>query len=453
MGSSAIAARSPEPCLTSALDGRLENGRDDTWLAGQSLYASTTFCRLLGSELVRLKHASNSDSFTSLRSAQIEGFRVAAEGPKAISSALGRLAADASASADLPHKAFGGLYRDLARAHLKDEAFHVFRRLVWDRIIATWPVAPGETILGFTLHERKLHSLATAAKETGVGEFLLDQLLIEAGAYDCTDTRPAARKTFDATEHAALLAEAPKWVGPLEMQRAMGTTKTQFNSLVEDGLLAPRTKISTIKSPWRLQDGLEFLKTLTNLATSVARDEAQWEQIQQAKKRSGLGVGCIIQAIFDGRIGVARFGGLEGYKALSVRKIEIDQLASQHIEVRGKRLSHPPEVVCTAAAFGRSVGMRENQAFQRLVKAGHARASHAEVAKNGSVRFYVTQDDTADFHRRFFTQKTLADQYGGFWRTLVENLLARGVERFSVDGESFGNLFLRADVERELGQP
>ncbi|MEP6017815.1 MAG: hypothetical protein ABJ251_04925 [Paracoccaceae bacterium] len=56
------------------------------------------------------------------------------------------------------------------------------------------------------------------------------------------------------------------------------------------------------------------------------------------------------------------------------------------------------------------------------------------------------------FHQRFLSQKTLASEYNRFWRTLVEKLISRGVEPFSSDGESFGNLFLRVDVERELGQ-
>ena len=108
----------------------------------------------------------------------------------------------------------------------------------------------------------------------------------------------------------------------------------------------------------------------------------------------------------------------------------------------------PPDVVCSAAAFGRSVGMRENQAFQRLAQGGHTPASHIEVAKSGTERFYVTQEDIDGFHQRFLTQKTLATEYGGFWRTLIEKLRSQGVEPFSYDGESFGHLFLRADVEQ-----
>lgn len=434
------------------LDGRLEDGRDETWLADQTLYAATTFCRLLGIELERLANAPKLDEVASLRAAQIAGFKVAAEGPEAIAAALDKLAANATGSGDLPHKAFGAVYRELAWAHVNDAAFDTFKHIVWKRIIAIWPVAAGEKTLGFTLQERKLHSLATAAKEAGVGEFLLNQLLIEAGAYDSSDTRPPARKTFDAVEHAALLAEAQTLVGPLAMQRAMGATKKQFKSLIEDGLLVPRTKISTVKSPWRLQDGLDFVETLGRLAPTVVSDESKWEPIQQAKKRTRLSVGSIIQAIRDGRLSAARFEGLTGYRSICVLKTEIDQLAAQCIEVQAKRSELPPDVVCSAAAFGRSVGMRENQAFQRLAQGGHTPASVKVVSENGTERFYVTETDIEAFHQKFLTQNTMASEYAGFWRTLVEKLISRGVEPFTSDGESFGNLFLRVDVEREFGR-
>ena len=397
-----------------------------------------------------MANAPKRDEVASLRAAQVAGFKVAAKGPEAIAAALDKLAVDASGSGDLPQKAFGAVYRDLARAHINDEAFDAFRHIVWKRIIAIWPVAAGETILGFTLQERKLHSLATAAREAGVCEFLLDQLRIEAGACDGSDTRPPARKTFDAGGHAALLDEAQTLVGPLAMQRAMGATKKQFKSLVEGGLIVPRTKISTVKSPWRLQDGLDFVEALIRLAPEVVHDVSKWEPIQQAKKRTRLSVGSIIQAIRDGRLSAARFDGLTGYSSICVPKADIDQLASQSTMVSPKPSKLPPAVVCSAAAFGRSVGMRENQAFQRLVQGGHTPASHTVLSKNGTERFYVSEKDIEAFHQRFLSQKTLAIEYNGFWRTLVEKLMSLGVEPFTSDGESFGHLFLRVDVEREF---
>jgi hypothetical protein len=435
------------------LDQRLESGRDDTWLAGQTLYAATTFCRLLGSELLRLPEYPDVHVAARLRAAQKVGFEIATGGRDAIDNALDKLAALAPLAGDLPNKAFGALFGGLARAHLNEDAFDDFRRILWERIILIWPVAADQEILGRTLPDRRLHSLTSAAKETGVGEPLLDQFLVEAGAYDKADGRPAARKTFDALQHASLLAEIPTLVGSDEIRNAMGATKSQFRSLVEDRVLVPRTNIPKVKSPWRLQDGTDLMRELNALVIGVVEDQDQWELVQQANARTGLGVGRIVHAIRDGRLRVARWHGLDGYRALCVSKVEIDQFAVDSGAQTEAHSKLPTEVVSTAAAFGRSVGMREGQAFQRLVHAGHTPASHETISRNGTKRFYVTEDDIAAFHQRFFTQKTLADEYNGFWRTLVAQLQAGGDEPFTSDGETFGHLFLRADVERFFEKP
>ncbi|KIN75016.1 TniQ domain containing protein [Sulfitobacter noctilucae] len=224
------------------LDKRLEDGSDASWLAEYSIYAASTFCRLLGAELLRLPENAGFDSHDRIRAAQSAGFDVAIGGETSINYALDELAAHASSHNDLPNKAFGGLYKALARPYLHEECFDAFRRILWERIVAIWPVAADEVILGHSLPERRLHSLQSAVKETGLGTFLLDQFLIEAGAYSKEDDRSAPRKTFDVNKYASLLAEVPDLVGPIEMSKAMGATLKQLKRLAEDGCLSPGQK-------------------------------------------------------------------------------------------------------------------------------------------------------------------------------------------------------------------
>ena len=280
-----------------------------------------------------------------------------------------------------------------------------------------------------------------------MGEKFLDQLLVEAGAYPADDTRPASRKTFDASTHAKLIAEIPELVGPIAMREAMGATHKQFESLAEAKLLIPMTNIPTVKSPWRIEHGTKLVSDLNDLVVKSVTDEEHWEVIQQAKSRTKLGVGFIIDAIRDGRLRLAKFEGVDGYRSFCVSKAEMDKIKaeSSHEIATGSRL--PTEVICTAAAFGRSVGIRENQAFIRLVRAGLTPASHTVVTKSGLKRFYVIESDIAAFHERFVTQATMAAERNVSWRTLVTRLQAGGVESFSFGGEVFGHLYLRAEVD------
>ena len=90
------------------------------------------------------------------------------------------------------------------------------------------------------LAERRLHSVATAAGEAGIGHAVMEEFPIRAGAIAAGDPRPAARRTFPAAPHAALIAEIPTLIGALGLRRAMGAKQNEFEALVADGVLAPR---------------------------------------------------------------------------------------------------------------------------------------------------------------------------------------------------------------------
>jgi hypothetical protein len=308
------------------LDTRLETGQDKTWLAQHSLYAATTFCRLLGTELLRLEAPSNLDDEAQRRMAQVKGFEVARHGEAAIRDALDALAAFANGASDEPKKAFGNLYVNLSRPYLHEPAFAPFRAILRDCILDVWPVAAGEDVLGVTLSSRKLHSVNSAEKETGIGAFILDQFLAAAGAFNADDLRPLSRKTFDAVRYADLLAEIPTLVGPIEMQKLMGATRNQFQSLIADCVLTPRIGISTVKSPWRASDGLTLVAELQERAFPVDPTDKHWESISRAKNRSSLSIGTIIGAILDGELRVGQHTGTNGFAGFCVLKAEMDEM-------------------------------------------------------------------------------------------------------------------------------
>lgn len=63
------------------LDARLQDGRDESWLKGQSLFAATTFCRLLGQALLGEEQPADARAQGSAHSA---GFNVARYGETAL---------------------------------------------------------------------------------------------------------------------------------------------------------------------------------------------------------------------------------------------------------------------------------------------------------------------------------------------------------------------------------
>jgi predicted transposase YbfD/YdcC len=249
------------------------------------------------------------------------------------------------------------------------------------------------------------------------------------------DDRPTARKTFDAKAHADLLAEIPTLIGSLEMQRRIGATTQQLVSLSKDNVLKPRIDIPTIKSPWRVSDGLSLVAELQGMATSVDPTDNHWEGIQQAKCRSGLGVGKIIASIRARRLQIGRREDREGYAGFSVLKAEIDGLKLlKQEQSEGKMVS--------AAVFAHSVGMRSEGWFEKLAAAGHTPATRMPHPKWGGMRVYLSQADVAEFHKRFLTASTMEREFGLHKRTLMARLKAAKVRAFAPSCQDFGALYL-----------
>jgi hypothetical protein len=424
------------------LDRRLEDGTDDTWLKDHPVFVVTTLCRMLGQALLQ-QDAPEDDSVSG--SIHAAGFDVVVAGEAAIRAALDQIAANATGALDEPGKAFGPLYIRLNRDYLQDQGFDPFRQILRDCILDHWPLAPGEVVLGEALPQRRLHSLRTAAVETGIGAKVLEHFLIEAGAIAADDPRPQSRKLFDAQAHAALLAEIPTLVGPIAMRTAMGATKMELIALEDAGVLTPRTRVATVKNPWRLSDGVALVADLSSGALAVEGEDKDWETLLLACRRSGVDLAGLVRAIRDKRVTVGQRAGVPGFHGIVIPKSEVDVLAAPSRAARDEVLEEVPGSMA-AAEFGRAVGLRDGGVFQAMIEAGHVSAHQIINPRTGRPQYRMTPEDMAAFHRRFVTLTTLSAETGQHRNTLKGRLAARRITPFSPEGQDFGAVYLRGDV-------
>ena len=120
------------------------------------------------------------------------------------------------------------------------------------------------------------------------------------------------------------------------------------------------------------------------------------------------------------------------------------------LSVKNNRsIDHPS---LTAAAFGRSVGKRGQGWFERLSAAGHTPSTRVPRPKWGGMRTYVSQADQEAFHARFMTPSTMAREAGADRRVIISKLNAAGIGPFAPNGESYGGLYLRSEVEGILNR-
>ncbi|MBY6203222.1 TniQ family protein [Maritalea mobilis] len=425
------------------LDQRLEKGTDGTWFREHSVFAVTTFLKGLGEAMARRGTAGQHSSPDNPHAL---GFDAAVYGPEAARRVLDQIAATTTGYLDEPSGVFRRLYSNLARDYLDEEAFAPFRQILRDCILAHWPIGPGEVVLGECLEERRLHSLTTAAAETGMGVLVLEHFLTEAGALIPNDPKPANRRLFDAQAYAALLSEIPTLVGPIAMRNAMGATRQELSALAEDGLLVPRTRVKKVKNPWRISDGVALVEDLSANAVPVGETDKDWETLLLARNRRNVSLIELIGAVREKRLQVGQRVGVEGFHGIVVAKVEVDRVVPPQKTTLDVVLDEAPGTV-SAAEFGRSVGLRDGGAFLALIEAGHVPAQAIEHPRTGRPQYRMNPEHIEAFHRRFVTLTTLSAETGKHRNTLKGLFKSEGIKPFAPDGQDYGPVYLREHFE------
>ena len=423
------------------LDKRLSQGiaADKTWLAAQPVFPAITIFEFIGAALLRKQGAAPDD-----RRAKATGFAFVSQGPDGIRAALDILMRSRDGGHFVTQGELGPLFKHLKGIYLDDDAFAGFRGILRDYFLEIWPLAPGDDLLGQAVTERRLHSLTTASKETGIGPAVLNDFLTEAGAFAPSDKRADARKTFDAKAWQHILDEIPTLVGPIALRRAIGATLAELKGLKADGILVPRTNIATIKSPWRIADGIALLEELEAYAEPVALGEPGWETIQLVHKRLDLPVGEVIAAIRAGFLRIGKRSAVYGYHGFVV---EITEVAAFKAKAAPKHKPSTNQGEMTAAAFARSAGIRGKGQFLALIEGGHTPAMLVLNPTTRRREWRASRDDIAAFEANYTTPSMLSAETGAHLNTIRAVLQSEGVQPFRPNGLDVGPVYLRNAVE------
>lgn len=423
------------------LEMRLSQGvaADDTWLASQPVFPAITLCEFIGAALLRKQGAAPDD-----RHAKATGFAFVSQGPDGIRAALELLMRSQDGGYIANQGELGPLLRHLSGSYLDDDAFAVYVEILRDYCLKIWPLARGDNLLGHTVSERRLHSLTTASKETGIGPAVLNDFLTEAGAFAPGDARADAHKTFDAKAWQHILDEIPTLVGPIALRQAIGATRAELQGLKACGILVPRTKIATIKSPWRIADGIALLEELEAYSEPVAAEEPGWETIQLVHKRLDFPVGRIIAAIRAGFLRLGKRSDVFGYHGLVV---EIPEVAAFKAKIAPKSKSSNNQGVVTAAAFARSVGIRGKGQFLALIEGGYTPAMLVLNPATRRQEWRMSRDDIVAFESCYTTPRMLSARTGAHWATIRAVLQGEGVRPFRPNGLNIGRVYLWKEVE------
>ena len=368
------------------------------------------------------------------------GFEVARDGEAAIRHALQGLQDIPSGPHDGPRKIFPMMYDRLAYDTIDNPDYDAFRRILRSHMMETWPLGVGDELLGEPVTERRLHSVRSAAMATGIDQRRLRTILAAEGIVP-EDGLPDAWQVFDAKRAGAVLNAATTLITAKDFAAGINASRSQFDLLVAGGILAPR--LSSVddagtKAIWDPADGVRFLDSVFLGASPLRQAQHAWEHIAKSAARLMVGPDVIIRAIQERRIvRIGNHADFDGYAALYVYHDEVcsvlspENASEQSIEL-----------------FSKSVGIGQPIRMKRLVLNGHTPATEMAHPKLKTKQLFITRDDADAFHRRFYTPRTMAQAHGKSWQSMTATLKAAGVETLSPDGEDYGALYLRHDVDR-----
>jgi hypothetical protein len=425
------------------LDARLEKGADEIWLGQQPLHAAATFCRLLGYALLRHEDfaPSNVDMEEEAWSLCEMGYQVAKKGEAAVRERLRTLQELPGGPHDGPKKIFPRLYDRLAHDYRDDPRFAAFRKVLRDHMLDTWPLARGDDLLGEPVLERRLHSVKSAAEMTGIDQRRLRRMLNAASLIpEAQADRADAWCVFDAAAAAPFLDQAVTLLDAKAFAATMGLSRSQFDLLVADGTLRPEIEDPQIKALWNPSKGRAWLEDLMTGAEPLREAHHGWCSVSKSAQRLKITPGPILQAILDRRLKrVARLAEKDGFAALYVHHDEVSAL-----------LGDEPSPAMSLETFAKSVGIGRPAFLRRLVVNGHMPTTKLPNPRTKAMQGYVTEADAAAFHARFFTLRTASLHFDQSWQILSAKLREHGILSFSPDGEDYGTLWLRSEVEAAL---
>ncbi|MCO6393253.1 hypothetical protein GTW25_19730 [Aliihoeflea aestuarii] len=404
-----------EAPLEEYIVGRLAGTRPESnWLNGFRIDAAARMCELTGgTELfkdVMLAHMTPA----MLRQSASSGFMVASAGPEAVRALLEQVQLRMPEPARTASSAWPSLQAYLTRAN-DDPEYDALRDIAFDQAVRSMPLGPGDLCLGREVVTRHIHSVKSAASETGMHHIRLRRLLEKKGIISSEAAKlHSGRILFNAAAAKPFLDMA-KDALPLETAaRYLNVRFKCARQMAAAGLLEPLAAVdegplTQHAIPKRELD--EFLSGLTARAIEIRDDEPQFLAIAPAAGMSRHKIVDIVKAILTGGLREIRYDPHEsGFKSVLVSLDEIamfftNKAPAMEATSRGYRsafsYNHAASVIKTSTTV---VGALAKHGIIETVLRG--------VPGSESRTTVPDPDSVDDFAQRYISLRNLSEETG-----------------------------------------
>ncbi|MDD9738016.1 TniQ family protein [Seohaeicola sp. SP36] len=251
---------------------RLAGMKGPNWLDGEGIDQAVRATEMLG--VLKVFGAKpNLDKLTEDdrdRAGEI-GFAFTAQGEDGIRQALSEVQASVKETSGKqgPQHAFGRLYQWLAQSRARKEPGDI-KRILREHIVETMAVPAGGVVLGQKLSERRLHTCATLARETGLDPRTLRGLLAAKGLIP-EDQSAGLNHVFDARRGEQIAQSMRRLVPLTTLPKTLGCSRPLAEDLVSERILTPIVSEASY-APGRMKkavDAAEITGLLKRLEAEV----------------------------------------------------------------------------------------------------------------------------------------------------------------------------------------
>lgn len=439
-----IERREPSPLQNYVLT-RLERQTGPRWLDEQTLDQAVRATELLGVLLVfgpdQLLPDLGQDDWDIAGSA---GYAVTSQGEGAIRLALEEQFSKFSMAEGSPgpRKIFGCFYTALAHSKtMKDpgDIARILREFIWDRIA----MPTGTKVLGQKLPERRLHTVASLAKEAGQDSRRLYNMLVGARVIP---TDAAAHFAIPVQVGREMAARVKRIVNVTRLPQALNCTRPMANHLCNERLLTP-IYYGTPSFRGKLQKGVDRDEISALLDELSARSVPNLAvtglvKISKAAEKAKVPAVCVVQMVRAGFLQhVARVEDVPGIEGMRVCPSEVKKVVKSTL-----------------------VGMTASEAFAALklnFDAGWELVDrHPEVVSlkphrieglsPGSEIIRFLPESVAAFDKSFTTLAQIARKGGPDVKELKDLMAKRGVSPAITWSEIGADIYRVSDVAKVL---
>jgi hypothetical protein len=435
------AAKDAGPLVDYIID-RLRGGRPDHWLNRMPLYAAIKCAEIIGAAANYSIHTPwSSLTEDDWHLAGIAGFELLGGGEDAVASFL-RTVQDHHAATETTWGAkriFGKLYEFLADPSLGIE-YEPVRALLRSHIIATFPIPAGEVVLGVKLDRRRLHSVHTAARETGLHPKPLRRKLLAFGVIDdLADHLTDDRLVFDAEGSDDALSSLGSSMSLDGAAEYLNIPRPHDRKLLSLPFIEP-VEVPSPRGGHRLAftrqalDDLMAVLVANVSADEGADDDGEYVWLAQASKQCVRPVRDIVGLLFDGVLTKVRLDPNErGFRSILVNPDEL------------RSLLHPARSTLSLRDVEHRLRV-STRVVKALVELGALPAS-VEINPVSNLPSRVVQPEEMDkFMETYVSLMELARERGMHFRALSTSLKASEISPAFASDEVPATFYKRSDV-------